>query len=109
MRNRKHPRSVIIVAVAANLIFASPHSPLYAENHDRNFAYISRGVFRILGASFQIPNVMLRRTLSRPLGLGTVEGALGGTFAAVSELTRGMLDVARGAAPYSKYAAMAFI
>ncbi len=74
------------------------------EQHDRNFTYIGRGVYRILGAVFQIPRYMLYKTMSRPLGLGTVDGALAGTFEAVSSLTRGALDIGRGAAPYAKYA-----
>ena len=85
------------------IIFLSvPYQDLYA-NDDANFAYISRGFFRILTAAFQIPRYLLYKTVNEPIGLGTVDGALTGVFYSVAELSGGVLDIARGAAPYGKY------
>ena len=64
---------------------------------------MSRGFFRILTATFQIPRYLLHKTLSEPIGLGTVDGALTGTYYAVAEVSGGLFDIARGAVPYVKY------
>ena len=83
------------------MTFPLPYS--YADSNDTNFNYISRGFYRILTAAFQIPEYMVKKTLSEPLGLGTVNGALSGAYYSVVELLGGTLDVGRGAAPYAKY------
>ena len=91
----------MILILAGSFFFTRP-ARLYAGD-DRNFAYINRGFFRILTAAFQIPRYLIYKTLSEPLGLGTVDGALQGAFYSVAELSGGALDIARGAAPYAKY------
>ena len=98
----KQKRVGFFVLLAVTLVFLIPHPGLYADD-DTNFAYISRGFFRILTAAFQIPRYLLYKTLSEPIGLGTVDGALTGAYYAVAELSGGALDIARGAAPYAKY------
>lgn len=75
---------------------------LFADDN-ANFYYIGKGFFRILTAVFQIPRYLIYKTLTEPPGLGTVDGALTGTFYAVSELSAGVLEVARGVVPYAKY------
>lgn len=100
---------LVIVLLAAALIFSLPHRSLYADDHDRNFAYVGRGLYRILGAVFQVPRYLIYKTVTEPIGLGTLDGAIQGTFFAVTELTKGVLDIGRGVAPYAKYAGLVFL
>ena len=76
---------------------------LYADD-DGNFSYINRGFYRILTAAFQIPIYLVEKTMSEPIGLGTVDGALQGAYYSVASLLGGTLDIARGVVPYGKYA-----
>ena len=76
---------------------------LYADDNS-NFAYIGRGFSRILTAAFQIPIYIVEKTMSEPIGLGTIDGALQGTFYSVGSLLGGTLDIVRGIVPYGKYA-----
>lgn len=96
-------KDFFLIGLAAAILMTFPASLGYAESNDANFAYISRGFYRILTAAFQIPQYMLNKTLSEPLGVGTVNGALTGAYYSVVELLGGTLDVGRGAAPYAKY------
>ena len=77
---------------------------LYADDNS-NFAYLGRGISRLLTAPFQMPRYLIEGTLSGPPLLGTVGGALKGTLYTVSSVLNGTLDIARGAVPYAKYAA----
>ena len=94
--------TLLLILFALMLSFFGPAENLYA-NDDANFAYMSRGFFRILTAAFQIPRYLLYKTLSEPVGLGTIDGALTGTYYAVAEVSGGLFDIARGAVPYGKY------
>ena len=91
-----------ICLVALFLIFFSSPS-LYAGD-DQNFAYIGQGFSKILTAAFQVPRYLIQKTLGEPLGLGTVDGALQGTFYAVASILDGTMDIGRGVVPYAKYA-----
>lgn len=95
-------KQISIAILVSLLILFTPDTSL-ATNDDKNFSYISRGFFRILTAAFQIPQYLVHKTLSEPLGVGTVDGALTGAYYAVRELAGGALDIARGVAPYAKY------
>ena len=99
----KRPRLIffLILTLVGSIFFVSPPK-LYAGDNE-NFYYLSRGFFRVLTAVFQIPRYLIQRTLTEPIGLGTVDGVLDGTFYAVSELSQGALEMGRGAAPYAKY------
>ena len=91
-----------------SLFFAftvSVATPLLYADDVRNFSHISTGFTRVLGAALQIPRYLIYKTLSGPPGLGTVDGALTGTFYAVKEITEGSFEMAAGAAPYAKYLA----
>lgn len=95
-------KKISFILALLTLFFAVSSSNLYA-NDDTNFAYIGRGVFKILTAVFEVPKYLVAKTLSEPIGIGTVNGAVTGTFYAVSALADGTLDVARGVVPYAKY------
>ncbi len=61
-----------------------------------------RGVFKTVGAAFQVPmGVLSNSTTAFPFGM--VVGAVGGTMKAVSGTVSGAWDIARGAGPYAKY------
>lgn len=68
-----------------------------------NVSYVERGFIRILTAAFQIPRYLVYKTVNEPIGLGTIDGALTGTFYAVAELSGGLFDIVRGTVPYAKY------
>ncbi len=95
-------KKIYLVLILASLFFAVSSSNLYA-NDGTNFAYIGRGFFRILTAVFELPKHVIEKTLTEPLIVGTVDGAVSGTVYAVSAVAKGTLDIARGVAPYAKY------
>lgn len=60
---------------------------------------------RIFTSVFQLPQYLIQKTLTGPPVMGTVNGALTGTYYTVSHLLGGTFDILRGAVPYGKYAA----
>lgn len=104
MRSAALPkRAGFLAVISIAVLLFTPPRPLYADD-DANFAYIGRGLFRIVTAAFQVPQYLLEKTFSEPIGLGTVDGALTGTYYAVSEVLGGLVDIGRGTVPYAKYA-----
>ena len=101
--HRRTPAGLTSLTLLLILVFSS--SPLLQADTAENFGHISAGFTRVLGAGFQIPGYMIHKTLSGPIGLGTVDGVLSGTYHAVRELSVGALQMAQGAAPYAKYLA----
>ena len=99
--NKKSPK-LWLLAAALFLLFPVPFG--FASD-DSNFYHMSNGFLRILTAAFQIPRYLVYKTLTGPPGLGTIDGALSGTFYAVSQVSNGAFEMARGAVPYAKYAA----
>ena len=99
---KKEPFSLVFL-IAAVLLFAGPSS--YADSGE-DIAYASRGAGKILGGLFALPVAMLQGA-GRSFPFGLVTGAVQGTFQTVSGVVGGAVDVARGAAPYAKYAAIA--
>jgi hypothetical protein len=76
--------------------------PAYADN----IALITRGVARTLFSAFQIPKEMLANA-GHAFPLGLVAGTLNGALKTVVGTVMGAGDIARGAAPYAKYAIFA--
>lgn len=71
-----------------------------------NIGLILRGVARTVSAAFELPRqVVAGGTQAFPLGL--VSGALSGSMRTVAGALIGAVDMARGAAPYAKYAIFA--
>lgn len=79
---------------------------LYAGDGE-NVAYAARGASKIFGSLFAIPKAMLQDTGRVPFPFGLVTGAVRGTVQTVGGVVGGVADVARGSAPYAKYAALA--
>ena len=90
------------ICVSTLLLFLVSASPLFAADNE-NFAYINRGFYRLLTAVFQVPKYLIEKTMTEPIGLGTVDGALQGAFYSVAAVGGGVLDIARGTTPYAKY------
>lgn len=80
------------------LMFLAPR-PAFAGG---NIGLALRGVFKTVGAAFQVPvGVLSNSTTAFPFGM--VFGAVEGTVKAVSGTVSGAWDIARGAGPYAKY------
>jgi len=83
-------------------LFAVSPQPAFA-GAGRDASLIMRGVGKTVGSVFQLPITMLASsTTAFPFGL--LGGAVLGTFKAVGGTLSGAFDIARGAAPYAKYA-----
>jgi hypothetical protein len=78
----------------------------YAEMGE-DISYAARGAGKIVGGVFAIPKAMLQDSGRVMFPFGLVTGAIRGTFQTVTGVVGGAVDVARGGAPYAKYAALA--
>lgn len=78
----------------------------YAEMGE-DISYAARGAGKIVGSVFAIPKAMLQDSGRVLFPFGLVTGAIRGTVQTVTGVIGGTLDVARGGAPYAKYAALA--
>lgn len=65
------------------------------------------GVAKTINAAFAIPVGMLSGAARNGFPFGLVTGAVEGTFSAVGKAVSGAADLAKGGAPYAKYAALA--
>lgn len=72
-----------------------------------NPAMILRGVAKTVSAVFQIPAAMIVDSSRAVFPFGLISGAIRGTFRTVGGVFSGAVDMARGGAPYAKYAALA--
>ena len=71
-----------------------------------NIGLIVRGVARTLFSAFEIPKGMITNA-GNAFPLGIVTGPVTGTMKTVSGPVVRATEIARGAAPYAKYAALA--
>ncbi|MDD5226960.1 MAG: hypothetical protein PHV97_07260 [Candidatus Omnitrophica bacterium] len=78
----------------------------YAEMGE-DISYAARGAGKIVGGMFAIPKAMLQDSGRVLFPFGLVTGAIRGTVQTVTGVVGGAVDVARGGAPYAKYAALA--
>ncbi len=70
-------------------------------------SYAARGASKLVGSMFAIPKAMIQDTGRVMFPFGLVTGAVRGTFQTVTGVVSGAVDLARGGAPYAKYAALA--
>ena len=77
--------------------------PVYAAD---SIALITRGVARTLFSVFQIPKEMIANA-GTAFPLGIIAGTMNGVVKTVVGTIMGAGDIARGAAPYAKYAVFA--
>lgn len=94
----------LIISPVLGVLFLS--SSVYA-GMDRDISYAARGTAKILGGVFAIPKAMLQDSGRMMFPFGLVTGAVRGTVQTVTGVVSGVADVARGGAPYAKYAALA--
>lgn len=80
--------------------------PALHAGDGENVAYAARGMSKIVGSVFAIPKAMLQGA-GRSFPFGLVTGAIQGSFQTVTGVVSGTADVARGSAPYAKYAVVA--
>jgi hypothetical protein len=95
-----------VLLLVLGVLFAS--FPVYAQVGE-DVAYASRGAGKILGGVFAIPKAMLQDSGRVMFPFGLVTGAVRGTVQTVTGVVSGAADVARGGAPYAKYAALAML
>ncbi|MFH0985588.1 MAG: hypothetical protein V1882_08640 [Candidatus Omnitrophota bacterium] len=101
MKTHKIFSAVLIVMS----LFLLPSSGYAGTGED--IAYAARGAGKIVGGVFAIPKAMLQDSGRVMFPFGLVTGALRGTVQTVTGVVGGVVDVARGGAPYAKYAALA--
>ena len=88
--------------LAGTLFFLSHPGEIRADDV-QNVSYLERGTMRILTAAFQLPRYLIQKTMTGPPIVGTVDGAISGTFYTVASLVGGAFDLVKGAIPYAKY------
>ena len=74
---------------------------------DRDTGRFMFGFQRVILSAFQMPFQMIQGTINGPIGVGTVQGIVGGTIQTVTDMVGGVFDMAAASAPYAKYAALA--
>ncbi|MBI3307450.1 MAG: hypothetical protein HYZ84_06580 [Candidatus Omnitrophica bacterium] len=100
MSNKKRSKTILVFLISLCL-FCS-HTA-YAQD---NVGLIFRGIAKLLATVIRVPATIIQGSAtSFPFGI--VTGVIGGAFQAVTGAISGGADVARGAAPYAKYAAFA--
>ena len=95
----KKLRIFLVLLLLAGL---SLPQPAYADN----IALITRGIARTLFSAFQIPKEILTHG-GKAFPLGLIAGTMSGAVKTVAGTIMGAGDIARGAAPYAKYAIFA--
>ena len=69
-----------------------------------NGDYLVRGAAKTMFATMEIPRSMISQSTRAPFPVGLVTGAISGVFRTALGIVSGAADLARGAAPYAKYA-----
>ena len=100
-----NPKIRFLLSAFLFLFFVSLKQ-VYADSIGGDMGLITRGVARVLFSAFQIPAGMMANA-GNVFPLGLVAGALSGAVKTVMGTLMGATDIARGAAPYAKYAVFA--
>ena len=100
----KTQKSLLCLLFSLNVLLTS--SLGYAAMGE-DISYAARGAGKIVGGVFAIPKAMLQDSGRVLFPFGLITGAVRGTVQTVTGVVGGALDVARGGAPYAKYAALA--
>jgi len=100
----KKTKTFFVFLLVFGAFLAPP--PLSASDGE-NIAYATRGAGKIFSSMFAIPKAMLQDTGRVLFPFGLVTGAIRGSVQTVTGVVGGVADVARGGAPYAKYAALA--
>jgi hypothetical protein len=100
----KKPKTFLVLLLVLGVLLTPSFG--YAEMGEDS-SYAARGAGKILGGVFAIPKAMLQDSGRVMFPFGLVTGAIRGTVQTVTGVVGGAVDVARGGAPYAKYAALA--
>jgi hypothetical protein len=100
----KELKTFCVLLLVLGVLFES--FPVYAAVGE-DISYATRGAGKIVGSVFAIPKAMLQDSGRMMFPFGIVTGAIRGTVQTVTGVVGGVVDVARGGAPYAKYAALA--
>jgi hypothetical protein len=100
-------KSGIPAFLSLTLAFFLLVAPAHASTVGEDIAYAARGTGKLVSSAFAIPSSMLEDSRRVMFPFGLVTGAVRGTFKMITGLVSGVADVAQGAAPYAKYAALA--
>ena len=100
----KKPKAFVVLLLVLGVLLTP--SLGYADVGE-DMSYAARGASKIVGGVFAIPKAMIQDSGRVLFPFGLVTGALRGTVQTVTGVLGGVVDVARGGAPYAKYAAIA--
>lgn len=92
-------KNLVILALLLTAL-TSFGTPAYADS----IGLIFQGVAKTLFSVFQLPKAMWAYTTELGFPVGLVAGTVLGTVDTVLSTLGGAADIARGAAPYAKYA-----
>ena len=76
-----------------------------AEDPIRDIGNVASGTGKLLTGAFALPTEIIKGGVSS-FPFGIITGAIRGAFKTVGYVVSGTADVAKGAAPYAKYAAL---
>ena len=102
----KKKTSLLVLGLSIFGFLLQP-SLAYAGSNGQNISLLLRGAAKTIGAPLQIPANMMADSARVMFPFGLVTGAIKGTVKATTGLVSGAIDLARGGAPYAKYAALA--
>ncbi len=100
----KKPKTSLVFLLVLGVLFMPSFG--YAEV-GQDISYAARGASKLVGSVFAIPKAMLQDSGRVMFPFGLITGAIRGTVQTVTGVVGGVVDVARGGAPYAKYAALA--
>lgn len=103
MCSTKPTRCGALVSILLSLMLAFFAPQALAKSTD---ALLFRGVGKALGAVLSIPVGMATGAAQGGFPFGMIGGVVRGTASAVGSTISGAFDLARGGAPYAKYAAL---
>lgn len=75
-----------------------------AENPVQDISNIAGGTGSVISGAFALPTEIVKGGVSS-FPFGIIAGAIRGTFMTVGSVVSGVFSIAKGAAPYAKYAA----
>ena len=93
-------KCALSVLIFCGLLVLGFSEPAYA-----NPGLILRGVAKTIFSAFQIPASMMQDSTRVMFPFGLITGAVRGSVKTVVGTMSGAVDLARGGAPYAKYAA----
>ncbi len=83
------------------LLLGWPSKAVLAQS---SAGYLIQGTAKTLLSVFEIPRTMLQHSQNVIFPVGLVTGSMVGAVRTVTGTLSGVFDLARGAAPYAKYA-----